>query len=139
MFDYIVTADNAIGKCDLAFLLRFAMSMSSRCFRHGSIIRADKSVGSRARSSNGRWCCCLLLSICWHHLLCVALLLVSDAVRRRADIESNILFGDISYSHFCHRAFFDQHWKGIGAHAGGNGEMAGSPIHSLASLGFIGG
>jgi glycosyltransferase involved in cell wall biosynthesis len=30
-------------------------------------------------------------------------------------IESNLIFGDISYSHFCHRAFLDRHWKGVGA------------------------
>jgi glycosyltransferase involved in cell wall biosynthesis len=30
-------------------------------------------------------------------------------------IESNILFGDIAYSHFCHRAFLKDHWKEAGA------------------------
>jgi glycosyltransferase involved in cell wall biosynthesis len=30
-------------------------------------------------------------------------------------IESNLLFGDIAYSHFCHRIFLERHWNGISA------------------------
>ncbi|MDQ4144964.1 MAG: glycosyltransferase family 4 protein [Actinomycetota bacterium] len=30
-------------------------------------------------------------------------------------VESNLIFGDVSYTHFCHRAFLRHHWAQIGA------------------------
>jgi glycosyltransferase involved in cell wall biosynthesis len=53
----------------------------------------------------------LLAPVCyaWH---CLRYRVRFDLVQV---IESNLLFGDIAYSHFCHRAFLDRHWKEIGA------------------------
>ncbi len=118
LFDYIVTPDNAIGKCDLAIL--------------GALCDAHEFTVFSARFENPRpekihWVRVpapqrpmvalyvvfhLLAPLCyvWH---CVRHRMRFDVVQV---IESNLLFGDIAYSHFCHRTFLERHWKGIGAH-----------------------
>jgi glycosyltransferase involved in cell wall biosynthesis len=117
MFDYIVTADNAIGKCDLAIL-------AALCDEHEFTVFSARF--DNPRPERIRWVRVpspqrpLVLLFFIFHLaapLCYAWHYLWN--RMRFDvvqvIESNILFGDISYSHFCHRTFLERHWKGIGA------------------------
>jgi glycosyltransferase involved in cell wall biosynthesis len=55
-----------------------------------------------------------LLFLCYHLLAPIYYLL--HAVRHgerysvRQMVESNLIFGDVSYSHFCHRAYLKYHW-----------------------------
>ena len=117
LFDYIVTSDNAIGKCDLAIL-------AALCEEHEFTVFSTRFENPRPERI--RWVQVpaprrpmallyvvfhLLAPICyaWH---CLRRRMRFDVVQV---IESNLLFGDIAYSHFCHRAFLDLHWKRISA------------------------
>jgi glycosyltransferase involved in cell wall biosynthesis len=117
LFDYIVTPENAIGKCDLAIL-------GALCDDHEFTVFAARF--ENPRPDKIRWVRVpapqrplVLLYVVFHLLapLCYAW----HCLRRRVRfdvvqvIESNLLFGDIAYAHFCHRTFLDRHWKGIGA------------------------
>ncbi len=117
LFDYIVTSDNAIGKCDLAIL-------AALCEEHEFTVFSTRFENPRPERI--RWVRVpaprrpmVLLYVVFHLLapLCYAW----DCLRHRMRfdvvqvIESNLLFGDIAYSHFCHRAFLERHWKRIGA------------------------
>ena len=117
LFDYIVTSDNAIGKCDLAILAalcdRHEFTVFSTLFENP---RPDRICWVRVPAPLRPLALLyvvfhLLAPLCfvWHHL----------RHRLRFDIvqviESNLTFGDIAYSHFCHRAFLERHWKGISA------------------------
>ena len=117
LFDYLVTSDNAIGKCDLAIL-------SALCDEHDFTVFAARF--ENPRPDRIRWVRVpaparpmVLLYVIFH--LTAPLCYAWHFIRHRVHfdvvqvIESNLLFGDIAYSHFCHRAFLDRHWKGIGA------------------------
>jgi glycosyltransferase involved in cell wall biosynthesis len=118
LFDYIVTPGNAIGKCDLAI---FAALCDAHEFTVFSVRfenpRPEKIHWVRVPAPQRPMVALyvvfhLLAPFCyvWH---CVRHRMRFDVVQV---IESNLLFGDIAYSHFCHRTFLERHWKGIGAH-----------------------
>ena len=117
LFDYIVTAENAIGKCDLAIL-------SALCDEHEFTVFSARF--DNPRPERIRWVRVpaaarpmALLYVVFH--LLAPLCYVWHCIRHRVRfdvvqvIESNLLFGDIAYSHFCHQAFLERHWKEIGA------------------------
>ncbi|HZF39579.1 MAG TPA: glycosyltransferase family 4 protein [Blastocatellia bacterium] len=55
-----------------------------------------------------------LLFLCYHLLAPLCYLLHAIRSGRRYDltqmVESNLVFGDISYAHFCHRSYLKRHW-----------------------------
>jgi glycosyltransferase involved in cell wall biosynthesis len=117
LFDYIVTPENAIGKCDLAIL-------AALCDEHEFTVFSTRFENPRpdrihwVRVPTLRRPMALLyivfhllapLCYAWH---CLRYRMRFDLVQV---IESNLLFGDIAYSHFCHREFLDRHWKETGA------------------------
>jgi glycosyltransferase involved in cell wall biosynthesis len=117
LFDYIVTCDNAIGKCNLAIL-------AALCEQHEFTVFSTRFENPRPERI--RWVRVpaprrpmVLLYIVFHLFapLCYGWHRLRH--RMRFDvvqvIESNLLFGDIAYSHFCHKAFLERNWKGIGA------------------------
>lgn len=117
MFDYIVTADNAIGKCDLAIL-------AALCDEHEFTVFSTRF--DNPRPERIRWVRVpspqrplVLLFVVFHLLAPLCYAWHCFWYQMRFDvvqvIESNLLFGDISYSHFCHRVFLERHWKGMEA------------------------
>jgi glycosyltransferase involved in cell wall biosynthesis len=117
LFDYIVTPENAIGKCDLAIL-------AALCEEHEFTVFSTRFENPRPERI--RWVRVpaperplVLLYVVFH--LMAPLFYVWHCLRYRVRfdvvqvIESNLLFGDIAYSHFSHREFLERHWKGIGA------------------------
>jgi|HubBroStandDraft_1064217.scaffolds.fasta_scaffold07878_2 glycosyltransferase involved in cell wall biosynthesis len=117
LFDYIVTSDNAIGKCDLAIL-------AALCDRHEFTVFS--TLFENPQPDRIRWVRVpaplrplALLYVVFH--LLAPLCFVWHRLRHRVRfdivqvIESNLTFGDIAYSHFCHRAFLERHWTGISA------------------------
>ena len=117
LFDYIVTPENAIGKCDLAIL-------AALCDEHEFTVFSARFENPRPERIH--WVHVpaprrpmVLLYIVFHLLAPVCYAWHCLRHRVRFDlvqvIESNLLFGDIAYSHFCHRAFLERHWKEIGA------------------------
>jgi glycosyltransferase involved in cell wall biosynthesis len=117
LFDYIVTADNAIGKCDLAILAGLCDEVEFTVFSaRFENPRPDRIRWVRVPAARRPL---VLLCIVFHLLAPLCYLWHCIRHRVRFDlvqvVESNLLFGDISYSHFCHRAFLERHWKGMGA------------------------
>jgi len=118
LFDYIVTPGNAIGKCDLAILAALCdaheFTVFSVRFENPRPEKIDwVRVPAPQRPMVALYVVFHLLSpLCyvWH---CIRHRMRFDVVQV---IESNLLFGDIAYSHFCHRTFLERHWNGIGAH-----------------------
>jgi glycosyltransferase involved in cell wall biosynthesis len=117
LFDYIVTSENAIGKCNLAILTALCDEQEFTVFStRFENPRPDKIHWVRVPALERPLVLLYLvfhlvapLCYAWH---CLRYRVRFDVVQV---IESNLLFGDIAYSHFCHRTFLEQHWKGIGA------------------------
>jgi glycosyltransferase involved in cell wall biosynthesis len=117
LFDYIVTPDNAIGKCELAIL-------SALCSEHEFTVFSiqfenpspDRIHWVRISAPSRPL---VLLYVVFHLLAPLYYAWYKLRHRVRFDvvqvIESNLLFGDITYSHFCHRTFLERHWRKIGA------------------------
>jgi glycosyltransferase involved in cell wall biosynthesis len=117
LFDYIVTPENAIGKCDLAIL-------GALCEKHEFTVfstrfenpRPDRIGWVRVPAPQRPLALLFLvfhmLAPVWYAWHCLRYRMRFDIVQV---IESNLLFGDIAYSHFCHRIFLERHWKGISA------------------------
>lgn len=116
LFDYVVTQDNAIGKCDLGILSTlcheheftvFAVQFENPCPERIRWVRIPAPTRPLA-----------LLYLAFHVLAPIFYVWHRLRHRVRFDsvqiIESNLLFGNIAYSHFCHRAFLERHWNEIG-------------------------
>jgi glycosyltransferase involved in cell wall biosynthesis len=114
-FDYIVTQDNAIGKCDLGILATlchdheftvFAVEFENPCPERIRWVRIPAPTRPLA-----------LLYLAFHVLAPICYLWHRLRFGMRFDsvqiIESNLSFGNIAYSHFCHRAFLQHHWNEV--------------------------
>jgi glycosyltransferase involved in cell wall biosynthesis len=116
-FDYMVTPDNAIGKCDLTLLSAlhdeheftvFAVQFENPCTNRIRWVRVPAPTRPLA-----------LLFLVFH--ITAPLCYLWDRARHRVRfdsvqfIESNLCFGKISYPHFCHRAFLQRHWNATSA------------------------
>jgi glycosyltransferase involved in cell wall biosynthesis len=117
IFDYIVTNTNAIGKCHLGLLASlcgeheftvFAVEFENPCPGRIHWVRIPAIKRPLA-----------LLYLSFHLLAPIYYLLYRWRTRIKFDlvqmVESNLLFGDITYSHFCHRTFLRYHWRSTGA------------------------
>jgi glycosyltransferase involved in cell wall biosynthesis len=115
LFDYIVTQDNAIGKCDLGILAAlcheheftvFAVQFENPC---PESIRWVRIPAPKRPLALLYLAFHVLAPICyvWH---CLRFGVRFDSVQI---IESNLSFGNIAYSHFCHRAFLERHWNEV--------------------------
>jgi glycosyltransferase involved in cell wall biosynthesis len=113
LFDYIVTQGNAIGKCDLGILAAlchdheftvFSVQFENPCPQRIRWVRIPAPKRPLA-----------LLYLAFHVLAPFCYWWHCFRQRVRFDfvqiIESNLLFGNIVYSHFCHRAFLQHHWN----------------------------
>lgn len=112
-FDYCVTQGNALGKCNLAILRALCREHDFTVFS----VEFENPCPERIR-----WVCVpawkyplalLYLGFHffapfyygWHRLRHGASF---DVVQI---MDCNLLFGDVSYSHFCHRVFLKRHWR----------------------------
>jgi glycosyltransferase involved in cell wall biosynthesis len=117
IFDYLIVRNNAIGSCHLRMLKAlcleheftvFAVEFQNPCPERIRWVRVPAIKRPLA-----------LLFITFHLLAPFLYWWHRLRHRTRFDhvqmVESNLLFGDISYSHSCHRLFLDRYWKNIGA------------------------
>lgn len=115
LFDYAITRNNPVGSCHLAMLKAlcheheftvFAAQFENPCPERIRWVRVP--VVRRPLA---------LLYVTFHLLAPVFYLWHRLRNRMRFDwvqiVESNLLFGDIVYSQFCHRVFLERHWKDI--------------------------
>jgi glycosyltransferase involved in cell wall biosynthesis len=113
IFDYRIIPTNPIGSCHLKMLGRlheefdftiFAVDFENPCPEDIRWVRVPAFKRPLA-----------LLFLCYHLLAPICYLLHRIRYRVRFDIiqmvESNLSFGDISYSHFCHRAYLRDQWE----------------------------
>jgi glycosyltransferase involved in cell wall biosynthesis len=113
LFDYIVTQDNAIGKCDLGILAAlchqheftvFSVQFDNPCPERIRWVRVP--APKRPLS---------LLYLVFHVLAPICYVWHRFRYRARfhfvQSIESNLSFGSIAYAHFCHHAFLKGHWS----------------------------
>jgi glycosyltransferase involved in cell wall biosynthesis len=117
IFDYKITRNNPIGSCHLAMLRAlaaeheftvFAVEFENPCPEKIQFVRVPSPSRPLA-----------LLFVIYHVMAPICYLLYRLRGGARFDLvqalESNLLFGDLLYSHFCHRVYLKDHWGKSGA------------------------
>lgn len=117
VFDYKVIWNNPIGSCHLRMLeglckeyefTVFAVEFENPCPERIRFVHVPAPTRPLA-----------LLFIAYHLVAPLVYLLFRLRTGIRFDsaqiVESNLSFGDISYAHFCHRAYLRHRWKSVGA------------------------
>jgi glycosyltransferase involved in cell wall biosynthesis len=113
VFDYRVVPNNPVGSCHLKML-------DGLCEQHHFTVFAVEFQNPRPEKI--RWVRIPLpvrpyvLLYALYHLAAPIAFAFQRVVRgKRFDlvqmVESNLCFGDISYSHFCHRMYLARHWR----------------------------
>ncbi|MDR3701276.1 MAG: glycosyltransferase family 4 protein [Candidatus Sulfopaludibacter sp.] len=113
IFDYRVISTNPVGSCHLRVLKGlcelheftvFAVEFENPCPERIRWVKLPLPVRPY-----------ILLYALYHLLAPLAYAYQRLARGARFDlvqiVESNLLFGDISYSHFCHRLYLKRHWR----------------------------
>jgi glycosyltransferase involved in cell wall biosynthesis len=117
VFDYFLTRNNPIGSCHLAMLRALAPE-------HDFTVFAVKFENPWPQKI--RWVRVpaptrplALLFIVYHLMapLCYLLYRLRGGAKFEIvqALESNLVFGDLLYSHFCHRMYLKHHWSKSGA------------------------
>jgi glycosyltransferase involved in cell wall biosynthesis len=117
IFDYKITRNNPIGSCHLAMLRALAAEHDFTVFA----VKFDNPCPDRIRfirvPSPARPLA--LLFVAYHLLAPLCYLMYRLRGGARFDLvqalESNLAFGDLLYSHFCHRMYLRHHWSKSGA------------------------
>ena len=117
IFDYKITHNNPIGSCHLAMLRAlasehdftvFAVEFENPCPEKIRFVRVPSPARPLA-----------LLFVVYHVMAPICYLLYRLRGGARFDLvqalESNLAFGDLLYSHFCHRVYLKDHWSKSGA------------------------
>jgi glycosyltransferase involved in cell wall biosynthesis len=117
VFDYKITHNNPIGSCHLAMLRAlaaeheftvFAVEFENPCPEKIRFIRVPAPKRPLA-----------LLFVVYHFIAPLCYLLYRIRGGPKFDLvqalESNLSFGDLLYSHFCHRMYLKHHWSKSGA------------------------
>jgi glycosyltransferase involved in cell wall biosynthesis len=117
VFDYRVTRNNPIGSCHLAMLRAlaaeheftvFAVEFDNPCPQKIQFVRVPSPTRPLA-----------LLFVVYHLMAPLCYLLYRLRGGPKADLvqalESNLTFGDLLYSHFCHGLYLKHHWSKSGA------------------------
>jgi len=118
VFDYKIVPTNPTGSCHLRVLeglcqehefTVFAVEFENPCPERIQWVRIP--VPTRPL---------FLLFIAFHLLAPLCYWIHCLRYRTRFDlvqmVESNLAFGDISYAHFCHRAYLKEHWPKLNLH-----------------------
>jgi glycosyltransferase involved in cell wall biosynthesis len=117
VFDYRITRNNPIGSCHLAMLRAlaaehqftvFAVEFENPCPEKIQFVRVPSPTRPLA-----------LLFVVYHFMAPLCYLVYRLRGGARFDLiqalESNLAFGDLLYSHFCHRMYLTHHWSKSGA------------------------
>jgi glycosyltransferase involved in cell wall biosynthesis len=114
VFDYKVVPTNPIGFCHLHMLQglcrehEFIVEFENPCLERIRFVRVPVPTRPLA-----------LLFVAYHLVAPLAYLWYRLRTGARFDlvqmVESNLSFGDVSYTHFCHRAYLRRHWRNAGA------------------------
>jgi glycosyltransferase involved in cell wall biosynthesis len=117
VFDFKITRNNPIGSCHLAMLRAlaaehdftvFAVEFENPCPEKIRFVRVPSPKRPLA-----------LLFVVYHFTAPLCYLLYRLRGGAKFDLvqalESNLSFGDLLYSHFCHRMYLKHHWSKSGA------------------------
>jgi len=117
IFDHKMTRNNPIGSCHLAMLRGlaaeheftvFAVEFDNPCPEKIRFVRVPSPMRPIA-----------LLFVVYHFMAPLCYLLYRLRGGPRFDLiqalESNLVFADLLYSHFCHRMYLKNHWSKSGA------------------------
>jgi glycosyltransferase involved in cell wall biosynthesis len=117
VFDFKITHNNPIGSCHLAMLRAlaaehdftvFAIEFENPCPEKIQFVRVPSPKRPLA-----------LLFVVYHFMAPLCYLLYRLRGGAKFDLvqalESNLSFGDLLYSHFCHRMYLRHHWSKSGA------------------------
>ena len=117
VFDYRITPNNPIGSCHLAMLRAlaaeheftvFAVEFKNPCPQKIRWVRVPSPLRPMA-----------LLFVAYHLMAPLCYLVYRLRGGAKFDLvqalESNLVFGDLLYSHFCHGMYLKRHWKKSGA------------------------
>ena len=117
IFDYKITRNNPIGSCHLAMLRAlageheftvFAVEFENPCPQKIRFVRVPSPTRPLA-----------LLFVVYHVMAPLCYLLYRVRGGAKPDLvqalESNLAFGDLLYSHFCHGMYLKHHWSRSGA------------------------
>jgi len=113
IFDYRVTPNNPVGSCHLRMLKGlcqrheftvFSVEFENPCAERIRWVRVPAPTRPLA-----------LLFVAYHLLAPICYWAYCVRYRVRFDllqmVESNLSFGDVSNSRFCHRAYLKYHWR----------------------------
>jgi glycosyltransferase involved in cell wall biosynthesis len=117
VFDYRITPNNPIGSCHLAMLRAlaaeheftvFAVEFKNPCPQKIRWVRVPSPLRPMA-----------LLFVAYHLMAPLCYLVYRLRGGAKFDLvqalESNLVFGDLLYSHFCHRIYLQHHWTSSSA------------------------
>ncbi len=117
IFDYKLTHNNPIGSCHLSMLRAlaaehdftvFAVEFENPCPQKIQWVRVPSPMRPLA-----------VLFVVYHWMALLCYLRYRLRGGRKFDLvqalESNLVFGDLLYSHFCHRRYLKHHWSKSGA------------------------
>jgi glycosyltransferase involved in cell wall biosynthesis len=117
VFDFKITHNNPIGSCHLALLRSlaaehdftvFAVEFENPCPEKIQFVRVPSPKRPLA-----------LLFVVYHFMAPLCYLFYRLRGGAKFDLvqalESNLSFGDLLYSHFCHRMYLKHHWSKSGA------------------------
>jgi glycosyltransferase involved in cell wall biosynthesis len=117
VFDFKITRNNPIGSCHLAMLRAlaaehdftvFAVEFENPCPEKIKFVRVPSPKRPLA-----------LLFVVYHFMAPLCYLFYRLRGGAKFDLvqalESNLSFGDLLYSHFCHRMYLKHHWSKSGA------------------------
>jgi glycosyltransferase involved in cell wall biosynthesis len=117
VFDFKITHNNPIGSCHLAMLRAlaaeheftvFAVEFENPCPEKIQFVRVPSPKRPLA-----------LLFVVYHFMAPLCYLVYRLRGGAKFDLvqalESNLSFGDLLYSHFCHRMYLKHHWSKSGA------------------------
>lgn len=134
LFDYRVTSTNPVGGCHLRMLTGlcqlheftvYAVEFENPCPERIQWVRLRLPLRPY-----------VLLYVLYHIMAPLAYLYQRVVRGQKYDlvqmVESNLLFGDISYSHFCHRLYLSRHWSET--KAGGARGMLRGMAHRAAAM-----
>jgi glycosyltransferase involved in cell wall biosynthesis len=113
IFDYKIVATNPIGSCHLRLLEDLAQEHQFTVFAAAFDNPWPEKIEWVRIPAPTRPLA--LLFITYHLLAPVAYLFYRLRKNAHFDlvqmVESNLAFGDVSYSHFCHTAYLNEHWR----------------------------
>jgi len=115
IFDYAITPNNPVGSCHRHMLAALCRNHEFTVFA----VEFDNPCPERIRFVRVPAIRRPLAALFLNYQIIAPMIYFFHRLRRRVHydlvqfVESNLSFGDVCYSHFCHRAYLKEHWTRV--------------------------